>query len=105
MLAHRYYQHRVGLLVLLAAGLFPSLFPVFAAEARTIAVDPEIMGLDLPAGTVKPGTRTDIVATHDDARQPVVGRVHAFVGKSAVILLPDGELVARKPADFSPTDR
>src|SRR5205823_2668534 len=43
--------------------------------------------------------------TVDEAGQPVVGRVHVYVGDAAVVLLPDGQLVARRASQFLPTDR
>ncbi len=102
MLAHHFNQHRWGLWVLLAGVVFQ---PLFAAEPRTISIDPQAMGLDLPAGAIRPGAKTDLVTTNDAENRPVVGRVHAWIGRSAVILLPDGELVTRKAGEFDPTER
>lgn len=67
-------------------------------------IDPRDFGLDLPAGILKRGAG-DVVQTADDAGQPQVGKIHVRVGDGAVILLPDGQLVARKAGQFSPTDR
>jgi hypothetical protein len=67
-------------------------------------VDPREFGLDLPAGPVSPGERQAVTTTDDDG-QPVVGRIHVRVGSSAVILMPDGQLVGRREGQFSPTDR
>src|SRR4051794_25622763 len=67
-------------------------------------VDPREFGLDLPSGPVVPGNR-QAVTTTDDEGQPVVGRIHVRVGSSAVVLLPDGELVGRREGQFAPTDR
>ena len=75
---------------------------VFAAEADR-DIDPRPFGIDLPPGTVSPGG--DTVTTTTDAGEPVVGKVHVRVGEGAVILLPDGQLVARAAGKFTPTDR
>jgi hypothetical protein len=67
-------------------------------------VDPRDFGLDLPAGMLKRGAG-EAVQTADDAGQAQVGKIHVRVGEGAVILLPDGQLVARKAGQFSPTER
>lgn len=41
----------------------------------------------------------------DDDGQPVVGRVHVEVGRSTVVMLPDGRLVSRPTGETTPTDR
>ncbi len=66
--------------------------------------DPRDFGIDLPAGTLTPGENR-AVTTVDEQGNPVVGRVHVRVGSGAVVLLPDGQLVGRREAEFSPTDR
>lgn len=68
------------------------------------ALNPRDFGLNLPAGVVSPG-ENQVVTTTDQDDQLVVGRVHVRVGNSAVILLPTGELVGRRKAQFSATDR
>ena len=45
------------------------------------------------------------MATADDAGRAAMGRVHVRVGDGAVVLLPDGQLVARKAAQFSASER
>lgn len=69
-----------------------------------VKIDPQMMGIDLPAGTVTPG-KNETVTTHDTAAQPVVGRIYCNVGSSALVLLPDGQLAPRKKGEFTPTDR
>src|SRR5436190_17759433 len=88
-----------------APGLAVALFAaaVSAQEADRV-VDPREFGLDLPAGVVSPGEK-QAVTTADEEGQPVVGRIHVRVGKAAVVLLPDGELVGRREGQFAPTDR
>jgi hypothetical protein len=83
---------------------------VAAAQDGPRTANPREFGLDLPAGTVVSGAalgepRTLAVTTVDDNGQAVVGRIHARIGSSAVILLPDGELVGRTGGQFSPTER
>jgi hypothetical protein len=74
------------------------------AEDPSRTVDPREFGLDLPPGPMMPGAN-QCVTTNDDNGQPFVGRVHVRVGSSAVILLPDGELVGRREGEFASSDR
>jgi hypothetical protein len=67
-------------------------------------LDPQFLGIDLPAGTVTKG-KGEAVTTHDQAMQPVVGRLYANVGANALVLLPDGQLAPRKKGEFTLTDR
>lgn len=75
-----------------------------ATSAPAREVDPKTFGIELPAGTLAAGDH-QAVTTTDAAGQGVVGRIHARVGDAAVVLLPDGQLVARKAGEFMPTDR
>jgi hypothetical protein len=75
-----------------------------AAQEGPRTINPREFGLDLPPGVVTAGEK-QAVTTVDDDGHPVVGRIHARIGSSAVILLPDGELVGRTQGQFSPTDR
>ena len=61
-------------------------------------------GIDLPAGALAAGENRAVTTT-DAAGEGVVGRLHARIGDGAVVLLPDGQLVARKAGQFAPTDR
>jgi hypothetical protein len=72
--------------------------------AAAPSADPREFGLDLPAGPVSSGGKQNVTTT-DDAGRPVVGRVHAYVGDAAIVLLPDGQLVGRRAGQFTPTDR
>lgn len=75
----------------------------FARDAR-IAANPREFGLDLPPGDISPGANQTVNTTDNDG-QPTTGRIHVRVGAGAIVLLPDGELVARREGQFSPTDR
>jgi hypothetical protein len=75
-----------------------------ASQNGPPTVNPRDFGLNLPAGPVSPGNN-EVVTTTDENEQLVVGRVHVRVGSSAIIMLPDGELVGRRKGQFSPTDR
>src|SRR5581483_1579900 len=77
---------------------------VAAAQETPRTVNPREFGLDLPVGVVAAGEK-QAVTTVDDEGQPVVGRIHVRVGTSAVVLLPDGEMVGRTESQFAPTDR
>src|SRR5262245_31889245 len=79
-----------------------SILATAVAHARD--VDPRQYGIDLPAGPIKPG-EMQAVTTTDPAGEGTVARIHVRVGDGAVVLLPDGQLVARKPGQYSTTDR
>ena len=34
-----------------------------------------------------------------------MGRIHAWIGEGAIVLLPDGQLVSRRAGEFAPTER
>lgn len=81
-----------------------SLLLLPAAVWGQSSVDPREFGLDLPPGMLsQPASPT--VTTNDPDGKPVVGRIQVAVGDSAVVLLPDGQLVARKAGEFTPTDK
>jgi hypothetical protein len=85
---------------------FAAVAGVFArADDAEVRVDPRPYGIDLPAGVVLPGNHQAVTTTEAEGTTPVVGRLHVRVGDGAVVLLPDGQLVVRKPGEFSPTDR
>ena len=50
-------------------------------------------------------SRGERVLTDDGRGGQVVGRVHVTVGDWRVVLLPDGQLVARGPGQATPTER
>src|SRR5262245_52269168 len=87
-----------------AVVLLLALMPTMARGQDAAAIDPREFGFNLPAGPITPGEKHS-VTTNDDDGQPVVGRVHVRVGTGAVVMLPDGELVARREGQFAPTDR
>lgn len=88
-----------------AAVLLAALLTAFACgQDGSGIVDPREFGLDLFSGPVAPGEKQAVTTTDDDG-QAVVGRIHVRVGSSAVVLLPDGQLVGRREGQFSPTDR
>ncbi|WP_254507559.1 DUF1570 domain-containing protein [Anatilimnocola floriformis] len=69
-----------------------------------VRIAPESMGIELAAGPMTKG-KGEAVTTHDKNSQPVVGRLYVAIGTGALILLPDGQIVARKKGEFAPTDR
>ncbi len=75
-----------------------------ASAQKPLLVDPSSHGLAIPAGPVSPGAGQRVM-THDATGAPVVAKLFAQVGKHVVVLLPDGELVARSSGDFIATDR
>jgi Protein of unknown function (DUF1570) len=74
------------------------------AEGVAGDFDPRPYGIDLPAGPIVASTG-ETVTTATEAGDPVVGKIHVRVGEGAVILLPDGQLVARAAGKFAPTER
>lgn len=95
-----------GLMTLLAAFCLivagVNVPPTFGQEA--VPVDPREFGFDIPAGSLTPGNGKN-VTTNDNDGQPCIARVHVGVGSAAILLLPDGQLVARKAGSFTPSER
>jgi hypothetical protein len=75
-----------------------------SAPPESAFVDPLTLGLNIPAATVSSGDGRRVV-TNDDGDAPVVARVHINVGAHRIVLLPDGQLVARPIAQTPETDR
>jgi hypothetical protein len=67
-------------------------------------MDPRSFGLDILPGPLEAGNGSR-VTTADQLGESVVAKVHVKVGKNYVVLLPDGQLVARKESEATPTDR
>jgi hypothetical protein len=90
------------------APLAPLIAIVLASAAlgqgAPTTANPRDFGLNLAPGVVAPG-ENQAVTTTDDSEHPVVGRIHVRVGAGAIVLLPNGELVARREGQFTPTDR
>jgi len=75
-----------------------------AQDAAIYRVTPQSFGLDIPPGPVSSG-KGQPVLTRDERDQAVVARVHVHVGENRIVMLPDGQLVARSAAETSPTDQ
>ena len=88
-----------GLTALLAAVLSAA-----AADSPENATAWQNFGLELSPGPVVPG-RDQRVMTTDDQGLPVVGKLWVSVRDQRVVLLPDGQLVARAAAQAEPTDK
>jgi Protein of unknown function (DUF1570) len=88
---------------MLGMGLVLAL-PGFSAAQPAKSFDPSPFGFDLPAGIVRQGKGV-AVTTADAAGKPVVARLHVAIGSGAIVMLPDGELVARKVGEFAVTER
>lgn len=74
------------------------------AQSSGDLIDPRSFGLDLPPGKVSPGNG-ECVTTTDVRGEPVIGRVYVSVGANKIVMMPDGQLAARKAADAPATDR
>jgi hypothetical protein len=90
--------------------LFLAIWPVFLLFLGQTALgqapksfDPTTFGFDLPSGVVRPGKGA--VTTNDATGKPVVSRLHVNVGDGAIVMLPDGQLAARKAGEFTPTEK
>jgi hypothetical protein len=71
-------------------------------DAREIL--PKEFGFDLPDAPVEPYASANVTTTDED-NDVCVARVHARVGDNFIVMLPDGELVARQGHQVSPTER
>ena len=92
------------LLLLVTALALRGFAPLPAQESAMAAVDPREFGFDLPPGPLRRDEEKAVTTTDSDGRA-IVGRVHVAVGDSAIVLTPDGQLVARRAGAFAPTDR
>lgn len=72
-----------------------------ADDATIYRVTPQSFGFDIPPGPVSPGAGQRVL-TRDERGQPVVAKVHVNVGENRIVMLPDGQLVARSAAETSP---
>lgn len=66
--------------------------------------DPREFGLDVPAGPISAGNDLPVLTNGTDGT-PVVGKVLVNIGDNRVVLMPDGELVARSAEQSQATDR
>jgi hypothetical protein len=89
---------------LLALGLMLASAAVSSGQGPTTLADPRFFGFDIPPGTIRPADG-ERVLTADRSGAPVVAKTHVNVGDARIVLLPDGQLVARKPGEAEPTDR
>ena len=92
----------VGLTARLTSGQRPPN-PAPSATPPSI-VGPQAFGLAIPTGPVVKGDGQRVM-TRNSAGRPVVSEVYARVGEHLVLLMPDGELVARVSDRVAPTDR
>lgn len=89
---------------LLALGLILASAAVSSGQGPTNLADPRYFGFDILPGTIRPADG-ERVLTADRSGAPVVAKTHVNVGDARIVLLPDGQLVARKPGEAAPTDR
>lgn len=98
----------------LAAALLPcvggalTVHPLLATPAQAwqgdpVFLQPQEFGLDLPAGVIKPAKGA--VQTVDERGQPAIARQLVLVGENAIVMLPDGQLVARRANQVAPAER
>lgn len=102
-------SHRLGLVFransawILALALVLALSGISLAQSAK-SFDPAPFGFDLPAGQVRQGQGATVTTADADGK-PVVARLHVAVGDGAIVMLPDGQLVARKAGEFTPADK
>lgn len=84
--------------------VFAFALPGFSAAQTAKSFDPAQFGFDLPAGPVRQG-KGATVTTADADGKPVVARLHVAIGEGAIVMLPDGQLVARKAGEFTPSEK
>lgn len=75
-----------------------------AAQDKKALLDPRAFGFDIPTGELKPPA-DERVLTPDGEGTPVVARTHVRIGDHRIVMLPDGELVVRKPMEAEATER
>ncbi|MBM4002901.1 MAG: DUF1570 domain-containing protein [Planctomycetes bacterium] len=80
--------------------LYVSTLPLAAREP----LDPLLFGYKIPSATPAPPS-TPRVTTRDESGKAVVAKVHVEVGDYRIVLLPDGQLVARAQAETEMTEK
>lgn len=89
--------------VAVAGAVFCVTAPLGADEPpRPAVVNPATFGFEIPVGPLKAGAE-QTVSTRDADGNTVVGKLYVEVGDSIIVLLPDGQLVARNPAECAPS--
>jgi Protein of unknown function (DUF1570) len=87
---------------LVTCALLITLNAIETASAQQI--NPRQFGIDLPPCEVKSGNDTR-VTTLDAFNQPVVAKLYVTLGNSAMVLLPDGQLLLKKASEVIETER
>ncbi len=72
--------------------------------AQTRLLDPKSFGFEIPPGKLYPPSEERILTTDEESRG-VVAKTHLRIGDYRVVLLPDGQLVCRKPNQAEVTQR
>jgi hypothetical protein len=96
----RHFTNRL----LLATGLLTLLTVTATVTAQSIPVSPQVFGLTLGEGAVRPGNG-ERVLVRDATEDLAVAQVHARVGEQLIVMLPDGQLSVRQPNECTPTLR
>jgi Protein of unknown function (DUF1570) len=78
--------------------------PGMSAGQPAKSFDPAPFGFDLPPGIIRQGKGASVTTADLDGK-PVVARLHVAIGNGAIVMLPDGQLVARKAGEFTPTEK
>jgi len=94
---------RLFAVLLLVAGTVSFASSAIAAPAKRY-VNPRVFGFDLPPGPVRQGEGRR-VTTKDRQGNKVVAKLHVEIGSNQIMMLPDGELVARSRSTAKPTDK
>lgn len=84
--------------------LFCSLLPLSSLLAQPVRIPPRALGLDIPDSNDY-ALGSGRVLTVDSADQTVVAKVYVQLGTHRVVMLPDGELVAREDTEVTDTER
>ncbi|MCA9162663.1 MAG: DUF1570 domain-containing protein [Planctomycetales bacterium] len=87
-----------------AAMLAACLAVGFATTTFAQTVDPRAFGFELQPGKITSGGDRRVVTVDADG-STVVAKVHVHVGDGAIVLLPDGSLVAREARQLTATER
>lgn len=70
-----------------------------------VFINPRSFGLELPLGAVRYPDGQTVVLTRDEQGRDVAALMHVQVGGGAIVQMPDGQLVARREGEWTPTDR
>jgi hypothetical protein len=98
------FARSLAVLLAISVTLVPAWCRAQVSNERRALLDPRSFGFDIPAAAPE-AVPNERVVTHDEEGQMVVARTHAKLGDHRIVMLPEGQLVARGPGKAEPSQR